>query len=229
MLTITDADLALAATLGLLLEKLPESAKDYTDAADPRATRMPESWWVRDARGRAIGSLRFTPVDCLYATQFAAGVTGPEETVADALRRIAPVVRHVRTGEHDGTETITTPSGKTFERPRAITLCGAAPTGPDLQPIAARVELRDGRVNEMCLECRAKLEATGVHDLSRLPGRSGSSTAKQRDFLRRLLDEGARAGRPFLLDARGIDQMSSREASAKIDELKTLKAKGWKS
>lgn len=229
MMTITDADLALAAKLGLLLEKLAESAQDRKDAADSRATRTPETWMVyAGTRSRPVGRIHFTPVDCLYASKLATGVSGPEETVAEALRQIAPVVRHVRTGAYDGTEMVTIPSGKTFERPRAITACGAAATGADLQPIAAKSELINGRTAEMCPACRAKLEARGARDLSNLPERSGSSTTKQRNFLRRLLDEGARNGRPYLIEARSIDQMSSRSASAAIDELKALKVRGWK-
>ncbi|HSX21541.1 MAG TPA: hypothetical protein VLE97_02050, partial [Gaiellaceae bacterium] len=61
-----------------------------------------------------------------------------------------------------------------------------------------------------------------------LPEKSASSTPRQRAYVRRLLDEGARNARPYLMDARGIDQMSSREASATIDRLKALKERGWK-
>jgi hypothetical protein len=228
MLMLTDADLALAAKLGLKLVQEPETDRDRADAADPRATRMPQSWRVRDARHRPVGRLHFTSIDNLYATNSALGISAPVATIAEALHWIAPVLRHVRTGAYDGTETVTL-GGKTYERPRALTACGATAHGADYSPISARVELRDGRAREMCPDCRVKLETMGARDLSNLSERSGSSTAKQRDFLRRLLDEAARNGRAYLMDARQIDQLSSREASAKIDELKARKAKGWKS
>jgi len=230
MLTITDADRALANELGLLLEKRSESEQDRKDAADARALRAPETWTVyAGTRSHPVGRLHFTPVDCLYASKYASGVSGIEETVADALRWIAPVVRHVRTGEYDGTETIVMQrTGKIFDRPRAITECGGKPTGADYNPVAAQSELINGRSHEMCHACRAKLEARGAKDLSHLPERTGSSTARQRDYLRRLLDEGARNGRPHLMDARGIEQMSNRAASAAIDQLKSLKERGWK-
>jgi hypothetical protein len=230
MLTVTDADRALANELGLLLHKHDETDQDRTAAADPRATRTPETWTVfAGSRARPVGRLHFTAVDCLYASKYAAGISGLEETVADALRWIAPIVRHVRTGEYDGTETIVMQrTGKIFERPRAITECGAKATGADYNPIAAQSELINGRSHEMCPACRQKLEARGAKDLSHLPERSSSSTARQRDYIRRLLDEGARNGRPYLMEARDIDQMSSRGASAAIDKLKSLKERGWK-
>lgn len=151
-----------------------------------------------------------------------------EEERAAALSKLRA---HVRTGTYRGTITRTIRNLQR-EVPRAETLCGGEATSKDHNAIGARQVLRDAAepwLSDMCPACRAKLEGAGVRDLSRLPGRRGSSTAKQRDFLRRLLDEGARNGSPFLMDARGIDQMSSREASAKIDELKALKVKGWKS
>jgi hypothetical protein len=228
MLTITDADLALAATLGLQLEKLTESAQDRMDATDPRALRTAETWMAyAGSRARPVGRLRFTAINCLRVSHLASGVTAPEETVADALRRIAPVLRHVRTGAHDGTETVTI-GDKTFERPRAITECAAAATGGDYGRAAAKSDLVNGHTREMCPACRAKLEDAGVRNLSKLPDRRGSSTAKQRSFIRRLLDEAARNGHPYLLDARDIDVMSSRGASATINELKAFKARGWK-
>lgn len=231
MLSITTADRSLATELGLLLEKLPQTDRDRADAAHPSATRAPETWLVRTlVEKRPVGRIHFTVADCLYATKYGASISGIEETVADALRWIAPIVRHVHTGQYDGTETIISrASGKIFERPRAITECGAKPTGADVGPVNAKSLIINGQAGEMCPACRAKLEARGdARDLSGLPGRASSSTTKQRDFIRRLLDEGAHAGRPFLMDARRINQMSSREASATIDSLKSLKMRGWK-
>jgi hypothetical protein len=229
MLTITDADRTLAAELGLFLVREPETDKDREDAAHLNATRAPETWGVKCAlTKRPVGRLHFTVVDCLYATKYGAAVQGIEESVADALRWIAPVVRHVRTGTYDGTEVIVRRFGSTFERPRAITECGAKSTGADYNPVAAKSELVNGRTHEMCPACRKKLEEKGVADVSHLPDRSGSSTPRQRDYIRRLLDEGARNGRPYLVEARGLDQMSSRSASATIDALKALKERGWK-
>ncbi len=229
MMSITDADRSLAADLGLLLVKEPVTDRDQEDAADPRATRAPEHWTVKVAHTkRPVGRLHFTPVDCLYATKLTAGISGIEETVADALRWIAPIVRHARTGEYDGTETIVRRFGSTYDRPRAITECGAKAAGADYTPIGAKSAIVNGEAGEMCPACRAKLEARGVQDASSLPDRRGSSSPKQRDFIRRLIDEGARNGRPYLVEARGIDQLSSREASRTIDALKALKVRGWK-
>jgi hypothetical protein len=229
MLAVTDDDRSLAADLGLFLVRQTETDRDREETSDPRATRAPETWIVRSVlTKRPIGRLHFTPVDCLYATKIASGISGIEETVADALRWMAPTVRHVRTGQYDGTETIVRRFGSMIERPRAITECGAKATGADYNPVDAQSELINGRSHEMCPACRAKLEDRGARDLSQLPGRSSSSTPRQRDYLRRLLDEGAQNGRPYLVDARGIDQMSSREASATIDRLKALKERGWK-
>jgi hypothetical protein len=114
------------------------------------------------------------------------------------------------------------------ERPRALTECGARSTGADFGPTDAQSELINGRSHEMCPDCRAKLEGRGARDLSHLSGRSGSSTARQQSYIRRLLDEGARNGHPYLVEARTINQMSSREASATIDRLRALKERDWK-
>jgi hypothetical protein len=186
-------------------------------------------WRVEDAGARIDGSEDYWIVQIDPNTRSFETEKRCQDisALAIAKKTLAPVIRHVRTGEDDGTETVTI-GGKTFDRPRAITECGAAATGGDYNKIAARVDLRDGSAAEMCPACRAKLEARGHRDLSKLPGRRGSATDKQRDFLRRLLDEGARNGRPYLMDARDVDKLSSREASAKIDELKALKARGWK-
>jgi hypothetical protein len=169
---------------------------------------------------------------CLWS-----GIAGAAASVVEERRQeeaaaaLAKLRAHVRTGTYNGYYTRTI-RGLQREVPRAETLCGGEATSKDHCATGARVIIRDASepwLSDMCPACRAKLEETGSRDLSRLPGRSGSSTAKQRDFIRRLLDEGAQNGRPYLMDARQIDQMSSREASAKIDELKTLKTKGWKS
>jgi hypothetical protein len=228
MLSITDADRALADELGLLLVKDPLTDRERQDATDPRATRTPESWTVKVAiTKRAVGRLHFTPVDCLYATKLTAGISGIEETVADALRWIAPIVRHARTGEYDDVETMAR-RGQIVDRPRALTECGAKANGADYTPTGAKSAIVNGAAGEMCPACRAKLEARGVRDGSSLSERRGSSSPKQRNFIRRLLDEGARCGRPYLMEARAIDQLSSREASRAIDALKSLKARDWK-
>ena len=190
---------------------------------------MPETWTVKVAiTKRPVGRLHFTAADNLYASKFTSNDSNIEETVADALRWIAPLVRHVRTGQYDGVETVVRRFGSTFDRPRAITECAAKSTGADLGPVAAKSALINGEAGEMCPACREKLEARGIRDAANLPENRGNSTAKQRDFIRRLLDEGARNGRPYLIEARDIDQMSSRSASAAIDQLKSLKARDWK-
>ena len=228
MLTITDADRSLAAELGLFLVPQPATDQDRADALDPRATRESETWLVRSALTRQpVGRLRITTTECLYASKYAAGISGMEESVAAALRWIAPLVRHVRTGEHDGTEVVRR-FGSTFERPRALTECGAKSTSADHDPIGARSELINGRTHEMCPTCRKKLEERGTRDLSHLSDRRGSSSPRQQIYIRALLDEGACNGRPYLVDARGIAKMSSREASATIDQLKALKERNWK-
>ena len=229
MMAITAADLTLAAELGLLLVKQDETEADLSLAADPRATRSPESWTVKVAlTKRPVGRLHFTAADSLYATKFTSGISGIEETVADALRWIAPIVRHARTGQYNGTEVVVRRFGSTFERPLAITECGAKATGADYEPTGAKSAIVNGEAGEMCPACRTKLEDRGVRDASNLSDRRGSASPKQCDFIRRLLDEGARNGRPYLVEARDIDQMSSRAASATIDRLKSLKARDWK-
>lgn len=153
-----------------------------------------------------------------------------EETVADALRWMAPILRHARTGEYDGTETVMI-GGNLITRPRALTECGAKATGADFSPVAAKSAIVNGEAGEMCRACRARLDTKGARNPSaftELAERRGSSSPRQRDFVRRLLDEGDRHGRPCLIDARTIDQMSSRGASAVIDALKLLKARDWK-
>lgn len=229
MMTVTDADRTLAAELGLLLVKEPLTEADQQLAADPRATRTPETWAVKVARDkRPVGRLHFTATDNLYASKFTSGVSSIEETVADALRWIAPLIRHVRTGQYDGVETIVRRFGTTYDRPRAITECGAKANGADYGPTAAKSAIINGDAGEMCPACKKKLEEKGVHDTAHLSERSASSTPKQRSFIRYLLDEAARCGRPYLIDSRTIDQMSSRSASATIDALKALKARNWK-
>ncbi len=228
MLTITPADLTLASELGLVLVRCPETNEDREEATHPHAIRVPETWSVVSAvTKRRLGCLRFTAVDCLYVTKYGASVQGIEEMVADALRRVAPIARHVRTGEYDGTEVVVRRFGSMFERPRALTECGAKSSGADYSRTEAKSTLINGLSHEMCPGCRAKLEARGLGDLSHLSDRRGSSSHRQRSFIRRLLDEGAYNGRPYLYDARNIDQLSSREASATIDSLKALKERGW--
>jgi hypothetical protein len=228
MLTVTDIDRTFAAELGLFLIQQPVTEADRVDAQHPNAARLPETWLVRSALTRKpVGHLRFTAVDCLYVSKYAAGISGMEETVAEALRWIAPITRHVRTGQYDGTEVIVRRFGSMFERPRALTECGAKSTGADYSPTAAQSELINGRSHEMCPGCRTELEGRGEKDLSHLPERRGSSTTRQQSYLRRLLDEGARNARPYLVDARTVDKMSRREASATIDRLRALKERGW--
>jgi len=228
-MTVTDGDLSLAADLGLLLVHQPATEEDQRLAADPRATRLPETWTVKIARDkRVVGRLYFTPADCLYASKLTVGISGIEETVADALRWIAPIVRHARTGEYAGTETVVPRFKTAYDRPLAVTECGAKPTAADYNKIAARSAIMNGEAGEMCLACKNKLDTKGVHDASGLSDRAGSSTVRQRNFIRRLVDEAARCGRPYLIDTRGADRMSSREASTTIDALKSLKARNWK-
>jgi hypothetical protein len=228
-MTITDADRSLAAELGLFLVRQPVTDNDRADAQHPSATRVPEAWLVRSALTcKPVGRLRFTAVDCLYASKYAAGISAMEETVADALRWIAPIVRHARTGQYAGTEVVVRRFSSMVERPRALTECGARSTGADYSPVAAQSELINGRSHELCPACRAKLETRGTRDLAHLPERRASATPQQRDYVRRLIDEGARNGRAYLVDGRSIDQLSSREASATIDRLKALKERSWK-
>lgn len=229
MLTITDADLALAAELGLFLVRQLETERDREEASDPRALRTPETWLARSVlTKRPLGNLHFTPVDCLYVTKLTTGISAMEETVADALRWIAPIVRHARTGKYEGTETIVRRFGSMIERPKALTECGASSTSADYNPTAAKGELINGQSYEMCPACRAVLEARGTRNLAHLPARQSSSTPRQRAFIQRLLDDAAQNGRAHLMDARRIDAMSSREASATIDRLKNLQGRGWK-
>lgn len=229
MMAITDADRTLAAELGLLLVKQPTTADDEKLAADARATRAPETWTIKVAHDkRPIGRLHFTATDSLYASKFTTGVSRIEETVADALRWIAPLVRHALTGQYDGVETIVRRFGSTFERQIALTECGAKSTGADYNRIAAKSVIINGEAGEMCPACREKLEAKGVRAAAHLSDRRGSSTHRQRCFIWRLVDEAAHCGRPFLIDTRAIDQLSSRSASALIDALKALKERNWK-
>lgn len=225
-LEVTDADHALAAELGLFLVHQAQTTRDREEASAPRAARMPETWLVRSVlTKRPIGRLRITPVDCLYATKLGSGASGIEETVADALRWMAPMIRHVRTGTYDGTETIVRRFGSTIIRPRALTECGDHATSADYTPTTGTSALINGQTHEMCPACRAKLEARGTRNLEPMPR---SATLRQRHYIQRLLDEGEQNGRPHLLDERTIDQMSSRTASATIDALKALKDRLWK-
>lgn len=228
-LTITPADQVLAADLGLFLIQEPTTNEDRNDTQRLDATRIPEIWLARSTlTKKPIGRLHFTEVDCLYVSKYAAGLSQIEETVAEALRWIAPLTRHVRTGQYDGTEVIISRFRSMRERPRALTECGGRSTGADFNPTDAQSALHNGQSHEMCPDCREKLEGRGARDLSHLPGRSGSATGRQQSYIRRLLDEGARNGRPHLLEERGLSQMSSREASATIDRLRGLKERDWK-
>lgn len=228
-LAITHADRSLASALGLLLVLQPESEADPAHPVDPCATRVPETWLVKVARTRrSVGRLRFTATDNLYASKFAHDISAIEETVAAALRWIAPGIRHARTGQYVGTEIIVRRFGSTYERPRAVTECGAPSTSADLDPTAAHSALADGEAGELCRACIAKLETRGVHAGSNLTARIGSATARQRSYVRHLIDEAAHCGRPHLVDYRSIDRMSRRSASATIDALRSLKARDWK-
>lgn len=219
MRQVTDTDRTLATELGLYLVELPQTSEDRKLAADPRAIRSPQNWAVKSVNDQTlVGLLQFTPVDCLYATKYAAGISGIEESVAEALRWMTRL-RHVRTGDYDGMQ-----SG----RAGAITECGAMATGADFNKITAMCAFINAQAEEMCPACLAKLEARGVHDLSDLPDRRGTASPKQRDFIRRLLSEAACCGRQHLMDTRDIDQMSSSAASSTIDALKALKARDWK-
>jgi hypothetical protein len=230
MLIITPADRTLAAELGLFVVQQALTDEDRNDAQRRTASRTPETWLVRCAlTKKPVGRLRFTEVDCLYVSKYAAGISQIEETVAEALRWVTSLIRHVRTGQYDGTEVIVSQFRSIRVQPRALTECGGRSTGADYSPSAAQSELINGRSHEMCPGCRAKLEGRGARDLSHLPERRGNSTVRQQSYIRHLLDEGARSGRPYLMETRAINQMSSHEASATIDHLRMLKERNWKS
>ena len=228
MLTITEADLALAASLGLSLVRKTTTAREAADALDPRATRMPESWLVMDARKRQVGSIHFTPIDTLRASKLATGVTGPEETVAAALLLIAPVIRHVRTGRvrRHGDRRHQRKDPRSPPRDHRM-WCGSDRCRLQLDRGARQTARRPGTRDVPCMPRQARRQRR-ERPLAPARGAAAALLRKQRDFLRRLLDEGARSGRPYLIEARAIDQMSSREASAKIDDLIALKARRWK-
>jgi HAMP domain-containing protein len=168
---------------------------------------------------------------CLWSCIAAAAAQVVEERrEEERTAALAKLRAHVRTGTYNGTIERRI-RGLMREMPRAETLCDGEPTSKDHTLTSAWQTVRDASepfLSDMCPACRAKLEVGGARDLSNLPARSGSSTVKQRSYLRRLLDEGARSGRPYLVEARGIDQMSSRSASAAIDKLRALKERGWK-
>jgi len=221
MLEITDADKTLASELGLYLVQLPETSADRKLAAGPSAIRKPQNWAVKSAiDDTLVGILNFTEADCLYATRYATGVSGIEETVADALRWMTRL-RHVRMD--DGVQ-----RESAAARARAITECGAMGTGADFDATAARCALINDQADEMCPACLTAMKARGIlGELARHAQQSGSSTQRQREFIRQLLDEAACCGRTYLMDDRGIDRMSSRDASRAIDALKALKARHW--
>jgi hypothetical protein len=218
---VTDRDRSLAAELGLYLVLLPETSDDRRRGADPSAIRIPQNWAVKSAiDDTLVGILTFTETDCLYATRYATGMSGIEESVADALRWMTRV-RHVRMGDGVRRES-------PADRARAVTECGAMATGADFDATAAQTALMDDQPDQMCPMCLTAMKKHGVlRDVLKRAQESGSSTPRQRDFIRRLLDEAACCGRPYLMDARSIDHMSIRTASATIDALRALKARHW--
>jgi hypothetical protein len=168
---------------------------------------------------------------CLWSCIAAAAAQVVEERrEEERTAALAKLRAHVRTGTYNGTIERRI-RGLMREMPRAETLCGGEATSKDHNATGAKQIIRDASepfLSDMCPACRGKLEAAGVRDLSHLSERGGSSSPKQRSFLRHLLDEAARNGRPYLMEARGIDQLSSRSASAAIDKLRALKERGWK-
>jgi hypothetical protein len=245
MLTITPAHRTLASELGLFLVRQPLTDEDCLAAQRPDAVRSPQIWLVRCAfTKRPIGRLRFTEVDCLYVTKYAANISRLEEAVAGALHWIAPLIRHVRTGQYAGTEVIVPRFRSMHVRPRPLTECGARSTSADYDPTDAQSELINGQSHEMCPACRAKLEERGAREFSTLP--AGSSvepsagsratpltknsppTLRQQTYIRRLLEEGERNGRLHLVEEQNIHQLSGREASTIINRLKALKERSWK-
>ena len=223
MLTITDADRALAAELGLYLVQLPETSDDRKLAADPSALRTPQNWAVKSTIDHSlVGLLYFTHVDSLYATRYTTGISAIDESVADALRWMTRL-RHVRTGTDTAVH-----RESPAERARAVTECGAMATGADFTQSGAKSAVVNGSAEEVCPLCLTRMKDRGVlADVLSHAEESGSSTPRQRDFIRRLLNEAATCGRPFLMDTRDIDQMSGQHASAIIDALKSLKARHW--
>lgn len=135
----------------------------------------------------------------------------------------------MRSGKYAEPEVVSI-GGKAITRPRALTECGAEATSVDYSCTPARDAIRDGRATEMCRACRSKLEAAfGWRDLSHLPDDGGSSTPEQRGLIHDLIAEGYQKGScRFMMNGHTIDQLSSREAAAKIDGLKADKDKGWK-
>lgn len=251
MLTVTPADRTLASELGIFLIPQPLSDEDRLAAQRPGAIRRPEIWLVRCVlTKRPIGRLRFTEVDHLYVTKYAANMSQLEETVPGALRWIAPLIRHVRTGQYAGIEVIVPRFRSMHVRPRPLTECGARSTSADYDPTEAQSELINGQSHEMCPACRAKLEERGVPEpgLPRgvpepglpagralppagralPPARSSASTTRQRRYIHRLLEEAMRSGRPHLVEEQNLHQLSGREASMMIDRLKSLKERHWK-
>ena len=203
--SVTDADRALAADLGLVLVRQTTARQRTNDAS----RHPPETWMVKvAATGRPVGRLHFTEARSLYATKFAASKSCIEETVAAALRWVAPAVRHAR-----------------LDEPPSATECGAAPGAADHSSAEARSAILNGEASEVCVDCRATLEARGVSD--DLPDRAGSATPRQRAFLRRLLEQARRHGLAFALEG-AAHATSSRAASEMIDALKALRASEWK-
>jgi hypothetical protein len=138
------------------------------------------------------------------------------------------MTRHVRTGEYQGTITRMV-RGEPREFPRAVTACGADPTGDDLGRTAAvsAIVESEASLQELCPACRAKVErATGAKELLHLHGRM---TGAQESYLKRLLIEasGKRYAGDVHLDYRSLRNVSARYASFAIDHLKAAKERGF--
>jgi hypothetical protein len=220
MLAVTAADRSLAADLGLFLVRLPPTDEDRAQAVD-------EHWLVKSVLTcKIVGRIRFTAVDSLYVTKYGAGASAIEETIFAALRWLTRVDRHVRTGQYAGVEVVIRRFASMRQRSRALTECGRAATDADYSPIEAESELINGRTHEMCPVCREKLEARGVGNIAQLSAQA-SSTARQLAYLRSLLDEAARNGRPYLVDT-ALDTLTRHEASALIDRCHRLRERDWK-
>lgn len=224
MLTITEADKTLAAELGLYLVQLPETSEDRKLATGPGAVRTPQNWAVKSTIDHSlVGVINFTAVDSLYAIRYTTAQSAIEESVADTLRWMTRL-RHVRMG----VDTAIHRESPT-DRAHAVTECGAMATGADFTTTGAKSAVINGSAEEVCPLCLTRMKDRGVlADVLSYAEESGSSTPRQRDFIRLLLAEAAACGRPFLMDTRDIDQMSGQHASAIIDALKTLKARAWK-
>jgi hypothetical protein len=219
---VTDHDRSLAADLGLYLVEIPLVEDDRTQS-------LLAHWIAKSVlTQKIVGRLRFTTVDTLYVTKYGSSTSSIEETVGDALRWLTRVDRHVRTGVYVGSEIVIRRFASLRLRPRALTECGGKATDADYSPSDAESALINGRSHEMCPSCRDKLDARGVGNLARLSTVPTSSSPRQRAYLRRLFDEGAQNGRPYLIDTATIDNLSNRDASALIDRFQRLRERDWK-